>query len=215
MTRLEHKLNQLWDADDCRRRHHGFRKRLRREPGALKAFDALITEGCYADLIVAGVMEIAHARKVPTQLTPTVRHKSRRHAQSLARAFEDLAEANAAAVTQWPSRVISTFRSDLTKTLQDEALRLKRCAEMLDGRHNTGARPHQITMFLAAVNHAKDVTGTYRDDAFARMFDSLDVTTSGELVSTETIRKWRQRPRPADQDNPRRPLVDRMRETWT
>jgi len=77
MTRLEYQLNQLWHADDWRKRHRGFRKRLRQEPGAVKAFDGLITAGCYADVIVAGVTEIAQSR---TRLSPAVRRQGRRQA---------------------------------------------------------------------------------------------------------------------------------------
>ena len=70
-------------------------------------------------------------------------------------------------------------------------------------------------MFLAAVNHAKDVTGTYRDGKFAQMLDGLGVLSRGYPLSEETILKWRQRGGDAERHDPRRPMVDRMRESWT
>jgi len=113
---------------------------------------------------------------------------------------------NATAAAQWPSTLVPMFLSDLTKTLQGEARRLNDWADVLDGRHATGVRPPGIKMFLAAVNHVKDVTGTYRDGTFAQMFDGLGVTARGEPVSTETIRKWRQRKGVAGRQEPRRPM---------
>ena len=95
------------------------------------------------------------------------------------------------------------FLSDLTKTLQGEARRLNDWTDVLDRRHATGVGPPGIKMFLAAVNHATDVTGTYRAGTFAQMFDGLGGTARDAPVPTETIRKWRQRKGDAVRYDPR------------
>ena len=196
-------------------RHRSFRRRLSPESGAVKAFDGLITAGCCADLIVAGVTEIAQSANLHIRLSPEVRQQRRRQAQHLALALEDLAEVNATAAARWPSDLFPIFLRDLTKTLQGEAHRLNDLADTLDLRHYTGVRPHRITMFLAAVNHAKDVTGTYRDGKFAQMFEGLGVLSRGYPLSEETIKRWRLRGADAERYDPRRPWVDRLREVWT
>ncbi len=215
MTRLEYQLDQLWEADDWKTRHRSFRRRLSPESGAVKAFDGLITAGCYADLIVAGVTEIAQTVNLRSRVSPQIRQRARRQTKQLAKRFSDLADDNAAAVQSWPADVFPVFRRDLTPILRDEEHRLNELADALDLRHYTGVRPHRITMFLAAVNHAKDVTGTYRDGKFAQMLDGLGVLSRGYPLSEETILKWRQRGGDAERYDPRRPWVDRLREVWT
>jgi hypothetical protein len=207
MKRLEYQLDQLWAADNWKKRYGALRRQLKRHPGAVEAFDGLIHAGCYAGLIVAGVLEIA--RPIPLRVSRHVRQQARDRAKRLATQFSDLADENAAAVQGWPANAYPVFDRSLTQILRHDAHRLREWVVALDARHQTGQRPHRLTMFLAAVHHAKDVTGTYRDQEFAQILDGLGVKPQ---VSLDTIRKWRRRVGNAERDDPRRPAVDRLRE---
>ena len=215
MTRLENQLDQLWAADDWKKRHNTFRSQLTRESGALEAFDDLVTAGCYADLVAAGVTEATQSMHRRTRPSPEVRRQTRHQAQQLATGLSELAEGYATAVKNWPGNSFPVFNSTFAATLQNEAHRLTDLVDALDLRHGTGVRPRLLTMFLAAVRHAKDVTGTYRDSEFAKILDGLGVTSNGEPVSEELIAKWRQRVSNAERHDLRRPMVDRLRESWT
>ncbi len=124
-----------------------------------------------------------------------------------------LADQAEAAVRDNPSGHPPLFNDNLTRVLRDEASRLEELATALDGRH-VGVRPHRLRWFVAAVNHVKDVTGTYRDGDVAQILDALGVTAHDEGISPETIRKWRLRAQTAERGDPHRPLIARMRELW-
>ena len=212
MIRLEDELGHLWMMDDWETRYRVLRHQLSVTPGSAEAFDSLIAAGCYADLIVAGLMEVG--RPVFPGASEEVRQQARRQVQQLAEGLSVLADVNAAAAQGWSVELFPALDPGLTTILHDEVHRLNEWVNAFDLRHQPGDRPHRLTLFLAAARHAKDVTGIYRDSEFARIFDGLGVTTHGALVSEGTIRNWRQRERDADCYDPRRPPVDHMREAW-
>ena len=212
MTRLEDELDQLWTMDDWKTRYKVLRHQLSVTSGSAEAFDSLIVAGCYADLIVAGLMEVG--RPVLPSTPEEVRQRARRQVQQLAEGLSVLADVNAAAAKGWSAELFPALDPGFTTILHDEVHRLNEWVDAFDSRHQPGERPHRLTLFLAAARHAKDVTGIYRDSEFARIFDGLGVTTHGTPVSEETVRSWRQRERDADRHDPRRPSVDHMREAW-
>jgi len=212
MNRLEHQLDQLWTVDDWKTRQKNFMIRINSHPKVVEAFDGLIALGCYPDIIVEGVKEVGHP--VPPSASAAVRQRARRQIQHLSYALDDLAEVNAAAAARWPPELFSVFHVDLTMFLRDEVQRLNEWADALDLRLQKDVHPRRLTLFLAAVRHTKDVTGAYRDNNFAQIFDGLGVTVAGELVSGETIRKWRQRDRDANRYDPWKPLGDHIRLSW-
>ena len=148
---------------------------------------------CYADLIVAGVGEVA-SRLYQRMPPPPLQQSSRRQAKRLAKACSTLAAENEAAVQDWPARYRPVFNRALTKTLKDEAARLTEWAEAFDLRHKDAVRPYRLTFFIAALNHVKDVTGTYHDQGFVQMLDALGVKgRDQDPESTEESRDFKSR----------------------
>ena len=212
--RLERHLDLLWTEDAWQERFSELRGQLGTRHGALEVFDGLIGSGCYADLVVAGVSEVALGtlQRMPK---PQQRRRARDHARRLAQACSALADENDAAVQEWPAGYRPVFDSTLTDRLRNEATRLAEWVEAFDLRHKDAVRPNRLTYFVAACNHVKDVTGTYREQDFAEILDGLGVKGRDEGVQADTIRKWRRRAATAARDHPNRPLVDRMREIWS
>lgn len=211
MTRLEDELDRLWTTDDWKTRHRVFRNQLSLTPGAVEAFDGFIAAGCYADLIVAGVVEVG--RPILPSASEEVRRQARHQVQQLAEGLSVLADVNAAASRAWSVELLPVLDLGLTTVLRDEVHRLNEWVAAFDSQHQPGERPHRLTLFLAAARHVKDVSGIYRDSEFARIFDGLGVTVHGAPVPKETIRDWRRRERNADRQDRRRPSVDHMRQT--
>ena len=108
MRRLEAHLDRLWTEDGWQDRFHECRARLETHPGALEAFDGLIRDGCYADVVAAGVGEVV-SQSIQRMPPPGVRKRAREHARRLEALCDELAQVNEAAAQDWPGEYAPVF----------------------------------------------------------------------------------------------------------